>query len=107
HGLWENKVWPVLAHRIPQFEAIRLRNSWVGHYAYNTFDQNAILGPHVQVENFIFVNGFSGHGFQQSPAMGRGTAEWITYGQYRTLDLTPFHFDRIAQGQKFLEKAVI
>ncbi|MEM9787806.1 MAG: FAD-binding oxidoreductase, partial [Pseudomonadota bacterium] len=107
HGLWETKVWPVLAHRIPQFEAIKLRNSWVGHYAYNTFDQNAILGPHMQVENFIFVNGFSGHGFQQSPAMGRGTAEWITYGQYRTLDLTPFHFDRIAQGQKFLEKAVI
>lgn len=107
HSLWEEKVWPVLATRIPQFEAIKLRNSWAGHYAYNTFDQNAILGPHSEVENFIFVNGFSGHGFQQSPAMGRGTAEWITYGEYRALDLTPFNYTRIARGEKFIEKAVI
>jgi glycine/D-amino acid oxidase-like deaminating enzyme len=107
HTLWEDKVWPAIAHRIPQFEAIKLRNSWVGHYAYNTFDQNAILGPHTKVENFIFVNGFSGHGFQQAPAMGRGTAEFIAYGGYRTLDLTPFHFNRIEAGVKFVEKAVI
>lgn len=107
HSLWENKVWPVLATRIPQFEAIKLRNSWAGHYAYNTFDQNAILGPHTKVENFIFVNGFSGHGFQQSPAMGRGTAEMITYGEYRKLDLSPFNYDRIEKGEKFVEKAVI
>ena len=107
HSIWENKVWPVLATRVPQFEAIKLRNSWVGHYAYNTFDQNAILGPHTEVENFIFVNGFSGHGFQQSPAMGRGTAEWITYGEYRTLDLTPFNYARIERGKRFVEKSVI
>jgi glycine/D-amino acid oxidase-like deaminating enzyme len=107
HSIWENKVWPVLANRIPQFEAIKLRNSWAGHYAYNTFDQNAILGPHNKVENFIFVNGFSGHGFQQSPAMGRGTAEMITYGEYRTLDLRPFAYDRIEKGERFVEKAVI
>ena len=107
HSLWEEKVWPAIAHRIPQFEAIKLMNSWAGHYAYNTFDQNAILGSHTEVENFIFVNGFSGHGFQQSPAMGRGTAELIAYGEYRSLDLTPFNFDRIAKGEQYLEKAVI
>ncbi len=106
-SLWEDKVWPAIAHRVPQFEAIKLVNSWVGHYDFNTFDQNAILGPHPEVENFIFVNGFSGHGFQQSPAMGRGTAEWITYGEYRSLDLTPFHYDRIIENQPFREKAVI
>ncbi|MDB4111919.1 FAD-binding oxidoreductase [Yoonia sp.] len=107
HSIWEDKVWPIIANRIPQFEAIKLRNSWAGHYAYNTFDQNAILGPHTEVENFIFVNGFSGHGFQQSPAMGRGTAEFITYGEYRALDLTPFNYARIERGEKFVEKAVI
>ncbi|TQV78506.1 NAD(P)/FAD-dependent oxidoreductase [Denitrobaculum tricleocarpae] len=106
-SIWEEKAWPVIATRVPQFEAIKLINSWAGHYAYNTLDQNAILGPHSEVENFIFVNGFSGHGFQQSPAMGRGTSEWITYGEYRSLDLTPFHYDRIAQNRPFLEKAVI
>ncbi|WP_375255936.1 NAD(P)/FAD-dependent oxidoreductase [Yoonia sp.] len=107
HSIWEEKVWPTIAHRIPQFEAIKLRNSWAGHYAYNSFDQNAILGPHTEIENFIFVNGFSGHGFQQSPAMGRGTAELITHGAYRTLDLTPFNYARIERGEKFVEKAVI
>ena len=105
--IWEEKLWPIIANRIPQFEAIRVVNSWAGHYAFNTFDQNAILGPHTEVENFIFVNGFSGHGFQQSPAMGRGTAELITYGEYRELDLSPFNYERIANNQPFVEKAVI
>ncbi len=107
HGIWQEKAWPAIAARIPQFEAVKLVNSWAGHYAFNTFDHNAILGPHTEVANFIFVNGFSGHGFQQSPAMGRGTSEWITYGEYRTLDLTPFNYARIAENRPFVEKAVI
>ena len=107
HSLWEQHVWPIIATRIPQFEAVKLTNSWAGHYAFNTFDQNAIIGPHTKVENFIFVNGFSGHGFQQSPAMGRGVGELITYGEYRTIDLTPFGYERIEKGEKFVEKAVI
>lgn len=107
HSLWEEKVWPTIANRIPQFEAIKLINSWAGHYAFNTFDQNAIIGPHTEVENFMFVNGFSGHGFQQSPAMGRGTAEYIAYGEYRTIDLTPFSYARIVENRMFEEKAVI
>lgn len=107
HSLWEQHVWPIIATRIPQFEAIKLTNSWAGHYAFNTLDQNAIIGPHTKVENFIFVNGFSGHGFQQSPAMGRGISELITYGEYRTIDLSAFGYDRIEKGEKFVEKAVI
>ncbi len=107
HDIWEAKAWPAIAARVPQFEAIKLVNSWVGHYAYNTLDHNAILGPHPEVGNFIFVNGFSGHGLQQSPAIGRGTAEMIAYGAYRSLDLTPLHFDRIAVGKPYEEKAVI
>jgi len=106
-SIWENHVWPVLATRIPQFEAIKVTHEWGGHYATNTFDHNAIIGPHSQVENFVFLNGFSGHGLQQSPAMGRGTAEWLTYGTYRTLDLAPFNYDRIERGQPIIEKAVI
>ena len=107
HSIWEEKVWPVLATRIPAFERIKLINSWAGHYAFNTFDQNAIVGPHSKVTNFIFVNGFSGHGFQQSPAMGRGVSELLTYGEYRTLDLSAFGYERIEKCQKFPEKAII
>lgn len=107
HGLWENHIWPTIAARIPQFEAIRVVTEWAGHYAYNTLDHNAILGPHPDLDNFIFLNGFSGHGLQQSPAMGRGTAEWLTYGAYRSLDLTPFSYERILRNEPIVERAVI
>lgn len=107
HSLWENHIWPILATRIPQFEAIKVQSEWTGHYSYNTLDQNAIAGPHTEVENFFFLNGFSGHGLQQSPAMGRGTAELMVHGAYKTLDLSPFHFDRLAQNRPILEKAII
>ncbi|MEO9459596.1 MAG: FAD-binding oxidoreductase [Lentilitoribacter sp.] len=107
HELWQDHIWPVMASRIPQFEAIKVTNEWAGHYAYNTFDHNAILGPHDEVKNFIFLNGFSGHGLQQSPAMGRGIAEIIAHGEYRTLDLSDFGYERIVKNKEFIEKAVI
>ena len=107
HGLWENKVWPAVATRVPQLDQVKVINEWVGHYAYNILDQNAILGRHSVVSNFIFLNGFSGHGLQQSPALGRGIAELITYGEYRNLDLSPFEYQRIETNQTMIEKAVI
>ena len=107
HDIFERKLWPVLAHRVPAFEAIKVLNSWVGHYAYNTLDQNAVIGAHPEVGNFIFMNGFSGHGLQQSPAMGRGVSELIAYGSFRELDLSPLGYDRILENKPLIEKAVI
>jgi glycine/D-amino acid oxidase-like deaminating enzyme len=107
HSRWQDHVWPIIATRIPAFEKIRVVTEWVGHYAYNTLDQNAILGPHPEIGNFIFQNGFSGHGLQQSPAMGRGVAEWLTHGAYRSLDLSPFGFERIVENRPMLERAII
>jgi len=107
HDIWMDKIWPAIARRIPQFEAIKVQSEWAGHYAYNTLDHNAVLGPHPEIGNFFFLNGFSGHGLQQSPAMGRGTAEMLTFGEYRSLDLRPFHFDRILANQPLIERAVI
>jgi len=107
HALWSDHVWPVLATRIPAFEAIRVTAEWAGHYAWNSFDHNAITGAHPEVENFYFLNGFSGHGLQQSPAMGRGTAELLTHGEYRSLDLSPFNYDRIISNRPIIERAVI
>lgn len=107
HTLWEDHVWPILATRIPQFEAIRVISEWAGHYAMNTLDANAVLGPHPQLGNFIFLNGFSGHGLQQAPAMGRGIAELLTYGEYRTLDLSAFGYERISASRPLTETAVI
>jgi glycine/D-amino acid oxidase-like deaminating enzyme len=106
-AIWQDKIWPSIATRIPQFEAIKVVNEWAGHYAYNVLDQNAVLGPHDEVTNFFFQNGFSGHGLQQSPAMGRGMSELLTYGAFRTLDLSPFDYGRVRRNEPIIEKAVI
>lgn len=104
---FEDQIWPALAERSPAFEAIKVVNQWAGHYDFNALDHNLIVGRHPQVTNFVFANGFSGHGLQQGPAAGRGVAEIITYGQYRTLDLSEVGYERILAGRPFLEKAVI
>ncbi len=107
YGLFHDTVWPTLAHRVPALDSLRLGPSWAGHYAFNTLDQNAILGPHPEVENLLFANGFSGHGLQQSPGIGRGISELILYGDYQTLDLTRFAFHRFAEGALVLEENVV
>lgn len=105
--IWEEYVWPLIYNRVPQFDALRIESSWAGHYAFNKFDHNAVLGPHDNVTNFLFANGFSGHGLQQSPAVGRGISELILYGEFRALDLSPFSYQRITQNRPLTEKAVI
>ncbi len=107
HGEWEEAVWPALAARSRAFEALKLTGFWAGHYDMNTLDHNVIVGPHPEVGNFHFANGFSGHGLQQAPAIGRGIAEMILHGAYRSLDLSPLGFARIAEGRPFLERSVI
>ena len=107
YALFDDIVWPALAHRVPAFDAIKRGNCWAGHYAVNVRDHNAIVGAHPEVENLWFANGFSGHGVQQSPAVGRAISELITYGQFRTLDLTRFAFERFAAGALIEETNVI
>lgn len=106
-GQFEEVLWPALAHRVPAFDAIRLLDAWAGHYAVHPFDHNAILGPHPDLPRLLLANGFSGHGLQQAPAVGRGLAEWIATGGWETLDLSPLGFGRIERGEPIREKNVV
>lgn len=107
HDEFDDYIWPTLYNRIPQFDAIKVQQFWTGHYAFNTLDHNAIVGPHTRVKNFMFANGFSGHGLQQAPAVGRGISELIVSNSFQTLDLSPLSYERIELGKPFREEAVI
>ncbi|PVB62256.1 FAD-binding oxidoreductase [Labrenzia sp. 011] len=107
HDLFEEHIWPALAARIPAFEAIRPGPSWAGTYDMNLFDHNAFIGAVPGLEGFYLALGFSGHGLQQSPAVGRGLAELITTGTYQSLDLSPLSVDRLAAQRPILEKNVV
>ncbi len=104
--LMEETLWPLLAGRIPALEELRVVRAWAGHYEVCTLDHNAVIGPHPEIGNLIFTAGFSGHGVQHGPAAGRAVAELIRHGGYRSLDLTPFGFQRIRQGRPMPELAV-
>jgi glycine/D-amino acid oxidase-like deaminating enzyme len=106
-GPFESLVWPALAHRVPAFDRLRLLDAWAGHYEVNTLDHNAIVGPHPAVRNLLFANGFSGHGLQQAPAVGRALAEWIATGRYETLDLSSLGYERVERGEPIRELNVV
>ena len=105
--LFEDAIWPALYARAPGFDAVKVVRHWVGHYDYNAFDQNALLGPLPMVPNLYFMNGFSGHGLQQSPAVGRGVAEHILTGGWQSLDLSDLSVTRLLAGRRVLETEIV
>ena len=107
HTLFDDVLWPLLAARVPGFEAARVQRAWAGHYDVNTLDHNVILGAHPDVDNLLFANGFSGHGMQQSPAVGRALSELVVYGGYRTLDLSACGWQRVMDNKPMLEVSVV
>jgi glycine/D-amino acid oxidase-like deaminating enzyme len=107
YDLFESVLWPALAARMPAFEAAKLERAWAGYYEMNVFDHNGIVGLHPEVGNFGLMNGFSGHGMQQGPVVGRGMAELILHGRFITVDLAALAYERLLEGRPLLELNVI
>jgi FAD-dependent oxidoreductase domain-containing protein 1 len=105
--MFHERIWPVLAERVPALERLRITGSWAGYYELNLFDQNGVVGPHPSVPNVIFATGFSGHGMQHSPAVGRGVAELIVDGEFASLDLSPLAFTRLVTGCRLVERNIV
>ncbi len=99
-------LWPELATFVPDFERLKLVRGWAGLYAVNTLDRNAILGPWPELAGFFLVNGFSGHGLQQAPAVGRYISELIL-GKPPVLDLSTFSPRRILENRPIQEVGIV
>lgn len=107
HEQFDEVIWPTLADRVPAFEEIRLIRGWAGQYDMNFFDHNAAIGWLPGIDGMLVVAGFSGHGMQHSAAAGRGVAELILDGAYRSLDLSDLDPARITQGRPLREYNLI
>ncbi len=106
HALMEARLWPVLAHRVPALQQLRVERAWAGHYEVNALDHNGVIGPHDEIPNLLFATGFSGHGLQHAPATGCGVAELITLGRFQAIDLSPLGYGRIRSGTPLVESIV-
>ena len=104
-SLFEDRIWPALAGRVPAFESLRIERAWAGYYEFNTVDHNGLVGQ-TGPENFYVATGFSGHGLMHSAGVGRGVAELLVHGEYRTLDLTPLSPARLRNGDLIVEDAI-
>lgn len=100
-------LWPILANRIPNFEKAKIQSGWAGIYSHNTQDQNAIIGEHPDLSGYHLAVGFSGHGMQQAPAVGKGLSEYIRNGKYETIDFAPLCFERFEENNLIIEEAIV
>ncbi|GMH87014.1 hypothetical protein TrVE_jg13482 [Triparma verrucosa] len=108
YSLWEEVIWPKLYERCEAFGGAKVLNQWAGWYEYNVKDQNGIVGFHPDCSNLILANGFSGHGLQQSPAVGRAVSELVEDGKFRTIDLDRFKFERFEEeGGLIFEEGIV
>jgi glycine/D-amino acid oxidase-like deaminating enzyme len=73
----------------------------------NTFDHNAVIGPHPDLRNLYFINGFSGHGMQHAAGAGLALAEWMLHRKSKTIDVQALGFERLVQNKPLLELQVI
>jgi FAD-dependent oxidoreductase domain-containing protein 1 len=108
---WDDKrfmdmLWPELVEFVPDFDRLKLMRGWAGLYAVNTLDGNAIIGQWPELKGLYLANGFSGHGLQQGPAVGRYLSELILEKPL-SLDLSIFSPQRILNNQALSENGLV
>ena len=84
----------------------KVKSAWAGYYEYNTYDENGIIGAHPYYDNVYFATGFSGHGIQQAPAVGRAMSELLAFGRYKTINLNRLSFERFITLEPMREQNI-
>lgn len=107
HAQFDEQLWPAMAERVPAFEALRVRSAWAGYYEMNAFDHNGLAGALPGWRNVFTACGFSGHGMQQAPAVGRAMAAMMAGGFSDAPSLAPLSPARLFGGQPLVETNVI
>jgi glycine/D-amino acid oxidase-like deaminating enzyme len=107
NAFFNQTMWPILADRIPVFDRLKLIKGWSGLYEINRLDSNALLGEYPGLKGFYMAIGFSGHGFQQAPAVGKAMSELIRLGRYETIDVSPLNYERVISGKLVIEEEVV
>ncbi len=100
------RLLPTAVRVFPALEDAAIEHSWVGLYEM-TPDRHPILGPAPGVEGLYLANGFSGHGFQHAPIVGRLLAEMVVEGRTSTLDVSSLGLGRFATGDLVREAHVV
>lgn len=104
--LYDDHIWPALAHRVPAFEQLKVESSWAGLYEFNCLDQNGVVGYHPDRPNLLVATGFSGHGLQHAPGLGRAVAELVDHGAFETIDLARLGFERLTLNEPLQELGI-
>jgi glycine/D-amino acid oxidase-like deaminating enzyme len=99
------EVAEAAGRRLPALLDLPVQSSWWGWYDVSP-DWNALVGESREVSRFLYATGFSGHGFQQAPAVGEHLAELVA-GRKPTLDLSALSAERFASGAARPETFVV
>jgi sarcosine oxidase subunit beta len=100
------ELLPTAIQVLPALEDAAIAHSWVGLYEM-TPDRHPILGPVPGVPGLLLANGFSGHGFQHAPIVGKLMAEIVVEGRARTVDISSLGLDRFTAGRLVGEVHVV
>jgi sarcosine oxidase subunit beta len=100
------ELLPTAVRVFPALEDARVAHRWVGLYEM-TPDRHPIIGEAPGAPGLFLANGFSGHGFQHAPIVGKLLAEMIGEGRARTVDVSSLGLERFAGGQVQREARVV
>ncbi len=106
-SVFEEIIWPALAHRIPAMEELKPVRAWAGHYEMNLLDHNAVIGPHPRWRTSISSTASPATASSRRRRPAGPSPNGLVHGRSISLDLDVFGYERIAAGRPYRELNII